>query len=171
MAAEIPAKGANMLRPYTSSTICAAQAGELLINVVGNKPIDPNDWSNYIAVFAPEARTWLADPSRVPVVLTYSPTVGPNAAQRAQLAKEHGAAMAMVKRVAFCTESVLVRGAMTALGWVSRAPTTVRPFWLTERDKALEWLAESAVFDRTEAIAEIQRMLRQLSAGEIARTG
>lgn len=153
-----------MLKPFSSSTVCAVQVGQLVLNVTGPKPIAAQDWSSYVASIATLAPAWLANNDLVPVVLTYSPFEAPNAAQRAELAaKPHGPAMDLVKRVAFCTESTMVRGAMTAIGWLSRASTSVKPFRTVDKDKALDWLAEIAKFDRAQALAELQRMQLQLN--------
>jgi len=106
---------------------------------------------------------WLADPASVPVVLTIAPSEGINAAQRAELnSPPNGAALKLLKRVAFCTDSALVRGAMTALLWLSRARVTLKPFRVSDRDNALDWLAEIAIFDRADVLAELRRMQAHL---------
>lgn len=158
-----------MLKPYFSPSMCAVQTGQLIINVTGPRPVAVEDWSGYVKVVAEATPAWLNALSPACVVLTYSPVEAPNAAQRAQLAAEpQGRALSIVKRVAFCTESSMVRGAMTALGWLSRAPTVVKPFRTSDKDQALAWLAEIGEFEHSEALRQLhylQEHLRNAASG------
>ncbi len=86
----------------------------------------------------------------------------PSAFQRGRLAghlKKHG--IPPLLRVAVLTDSALIRGAMTAFGWIMPR-TTMRAFEVLDIGGCLKWLHEGAVFDQVKAAsawAEARRML------------
>lgn len=55
------------------------------------------------------------------------------------------------KRIGLITESVIARGAVTALGWVIGVPAAAYP--PSEVERALTWLREGDVFDTAAALA------------------
>ena len=77
----------------------------------------------------------------------------PNANQR-RLIKERmeKKAQMQAKRVALVSESALVRGALTAIGWLLNNPdNSMRAFAGRDIDGALSWLAKEAIFDQAKA--------------------
>ncbi len=86
----------------------------------------------------------------------------PSAYQRGRLAsylKKHG--VPPLQRVAVLTDSALIRGAMTAFGWIMPR-TTLRAFEVLDVTGCLEWLHGGGEFDRKRASlvwAEARRML------------
>jgi hypothetical protein len=86
----------------------------------------------------------------------------PSAYQRGRLAahlKKHG--IPPMVRVAVLTDSALIRGAMTAFGWIMPR-TTMRAFEVLDISGCLNWLHEGAKFDQVKAAnawSEARRML------------
>ena len=86
----------------------------------------------------------------------------PSAYQRARLAahlKNHG--IAPLTRVAVLTDSALIRGAMTAFGWIMPR-TSMRAFEVLDVAGCLKWLQQGGDFDQQKAAAawaEGRRML------------
>lgn len=86
----------------------------------------------------------------------------PSAYQRGKLAthlKKHG--IPPLQRVAVLTDNALIRGAMTAFGWIMPR-TTLRAFEVLDVARCLDWLQEGGGFDSKKAAAawtEARRML------------
>ena len=86
----------------------------------------------------------------------------PSAHQRGKLAahlKKHG--IPPLARVAVLTDSALIRGAMTAFGWIMPR-TAMRAFEVLDVGGCLKWLQQGGAFDQNKAAAawaEARRML------------
>lgn len=77
----------------------------------------------------------------------------PSAYQRGRLAshlKKHG--VPPLVRVAVLTDSALIRGAMTAFGWIMPR-TSMRAFEVEDVSGCLQWLHDGGVFDHAKAMA------------------
>lgn len=86
----------------------------------------------------------------------------PSAYQRGRLAshlKKHG--VPPLVRVAVLTDNALIRGAMTAFGWIMPR-TTMRAFQVVDVPGCLQWLQAGGAFDQKKATAiwaEARRMV------------
>lgn len=77
----------------------------------------------------------------------------PNAVQR-QMASDFivGNNVRPIGRVAVLTDSAILRGAMTAFGWLM-PKMHVRAFRADDSASALQWLREAGAFDESQAMA------------------
>ncbi len=119
--------------------------GDLALNVNGSREsIADDSWRAYLDFS--ERLVANSVPRRS---LTLSPYCGPSAKQRqAMVASGVGRAMLQQSHAALLTGSALVRGAVTALGWVARADRIQqRAFRPEEAKKALIWLEASGPID------------------------
>jgi len=83
------------------------------------------------------------------VLLIYAPDSGPTAEQRRMIVDEWGdrTGIKSFSRVALLSNSVMVRGVLTALGWLLGGKSRTRAWRPSDWKKCLEWLEEGAKFD------------------------
>lgn len=79
----------------------------------------------------------------------------PTAAQRAAFVQR---VKHMPQRVAIVSDSVLERGTLNAMSFLTRVPLDVKPFAPRSFDAALTYLGEKAAFDRVAMAAEVRRL-------------
>jgi hypothetical protein len=90
----------------------------------------------------------------------------PSAYQRGRLAthlKTHG--IPPLVRVSVLTDNALIRGAMTAFGWIM-PKTTLRAFEISNLDGCLTWLQGGGAFDQAKATAAWGEARRMLGLGK-----
>lgn len=135
------------------------RTGDLLIAAVNRKPITASVWDEYLNTLATLARNEGAATGG----LQYTPDHGPNAAQRKALSlREDELGMDKLRRMAIVSDSVVVRGAVTAISWMikSSAQTKISSFKPTDYSEAFRWLHEQVAFDENEAHTAFQLALR-----------
>jgi hypothetical protein len=120
------------------------QLNDLALNICVLREITDIAWREYIDTAMQIVTKLERAPSVSLCVFEHAP---PNAKQRraaARLFAEQN--MPSMKRVAVFTESVVIKGAMTAFNWIM--PTTaLRAFRAEEHEVALGWVREVADFD------------------------
>jgi hypothetical protein len=121
------------------------RTGEVAVAATGLRPISDASCDEFIAY----NYDLLARSQRITAVLQYSPVQSPTAEQRRRFATLD--AKMPFTRVAICTDSMLVRGAVLAIAWLVKTPTETRAFGTSQTDAALRWLAERSPFDMDEA--------------------
>jgi hypothetical protein len=73
--------------------------------------------------------------------------------------------LAEFRRVAFLTDSALLRGVLTAMAWLVRSDAQTTGYKPTEWKDALSWMGEKAEFDRTEADRLFAGLCREVGVG------
>jgi len=125
------------------------QLSELTVTVSIAKTISDQDWTAYLEGTLAIAKGFglAANVSLLCCVNAY-----PNARQRqvaSDFMKSHY--LREMERVAVITESVVVRGAMTAFSWIM-PKISVRAFDTTQSRDAFHWLREKGSFDESVAL-------------------
>jgi hypothetical protein len=125
------------------------QMKELTVTVSTAKTISDEDWTAYLEGTLAIAKGFglAANVSLLCCVNAY-----PNARQRqmaSDFMKRHY--LRDMERVAVVTESVIIRGAMTAFSWIM-PKIRVRAFDTNETRDAFQWLREVGTFDEATAI-------------------
>jgi hypothetical protein len=125
------------------------QLTELSVTVSSARTISDEDWNAYLEGTLAIAKGFglAANVSLLCCVRAY-----PNARQR-QMASDfmNRHYIREMERVAVITESVVVRGAMTAFSWIM-PKVRVRAFDTTETRDAFRWLREIGTFDEPRAL-------------------
>lgn len=125
------------------------QLNELTVTVSTAKTITDEDWTAYLEGTLAIAKGFglAANVSLLCCVHAY-----PNARQR-QMASDFMVHhyIRQMERVAVITESVIIRGAMTAFSWIM-PNVRVRAFDTNESRDALKWLREIGNFDEPLAL-------------------
>jgi hypothetical protein len=98
---------------------------------------------------------------RIRGILQYSPEqVIPTELRAIIVQRGDEADLASIRRLALLSSSILIRGAATAIGWLSRGTMRTRAFEPSHWRTALVWLEEVARFD----VKEAERALRRVAA-------
>ena len=126
------------------------QVDALAMSLCVAKVIKDDEWDEYVTTGYQLTKTHGA----VPKVSMAMFTQGfPSAYQRGRLATHlETKGVPPLVRVAVLTESALIRGAMTAFGWIM-PKTTLRAFEGTDVEGCLNWLLGGAPFDIVKAKA------------------
>jgi hypothetical protein len=120
------------------------QIDTLAMSLCVSKVLDDGEWDRYVM-----AGYQLSKKSSMPPKVSMAMfTEGfPSAYQRSRLAshlKTHG--VPPLVRVAVLTDSALIRGAMTAFGWIM-PKTSMRAFDVNDVGACLDWLSGGGDFD------------------------
>ena len=139
-----------------------ARLGPLVMNVCHAQVLTDADMEEYIARTVQESR---GDHARVS--LSHYAHHIPNARQRQVMfsaMKANGVPSPV--RQCLLSDSAILRGAMTAFGWLTG--TDSASYSLAERRRALSWLAENAAFDPDEALVMLDDCFRRSGLPVIA---
>ncbi len=68
-----------------------------------------------------------------------------------------------LKRIALLTDSVVIRGTLTAYGWLTRGQSQYQAYAPQDLEAGLAWLAEVATFDDAAAAAAITELCQRMS--------
>ncbi len=144
------------MRMTRRGEVAATRVGDLWIYVGPDRPLDDATWREYLELCAEEVRT----NGPYPGIMVWAPRHGPSAHQRRIMTVEYADRLRLdqQKRFALITESVLVRGIMTALSWVA-AGTKMNAFAPAEVGRAFDWLGEEIRFDRERADDALRELL------------
>lgn len=127
------------------------QIGDLAVNLCAAKTISDDDWEEYLYGSLAVARELGRGPNAS--IIEFAGGGHPNAGQRKKsaefLVKER---VRPIDRVAIFTENDLLRGAVTAFGWLV-PKMKYRSFRPSDVGAALAWLGEIAHFDREKALS------------------
>jgi hypothetical protein len=137
--------------------LCVGRVGPLAL-VVGGDSWDDAAWREHCELFAKMVEHFGA----ARLVFNLSPRRGPTSAQRRLLSLEYHTRNRIdeVRRFAMLTESALVRGALTALGWFAqRTKTSAYP--PAKAMEALAWLRQDTAFDVVEAVTVFRELMTQ----------
>jgi hypothetical protein len=137
------------LRIIGGGVMAGARVDELAITVQGDLPADDKTWRENLEAQAELARKHGLQTG----ILVWTLKHGPSARQRQLLAGEFNWSIAQQRRLAIITESVVLRGTATAVGWFSGGGMKTRGFIPRELDEAFDWLGEECRFDRDQARA------------------
>lgn len=148
------AKSAQMTK---DGNIALERVNELLVAASGNRPITDAAWQEYLDLASDSVRT----DGPFKGLMLWWPVNAPSSGQRNMLVEKYAEKIRldMQKRAAVVADSLLIRGAMTAIGWFSKGGTVVKPFSPTDPRIAFDWLAEEVKFDRQEAEATRLRVI------------
>lgn len=126
------------------------QIDELAINFSVAPAISDEQWAEYIQAGYVHSRKCGIYPKVSVAAFTGA---APNAKQRHMLASHlQQRELTPLVRIAVLTDSVVVRGAMTAFGWIM--PTAnLRAFDLADIAGGLRWLRQRAMFNEEKALA------------------
>lgn len=118
---------------------------QLLINISTDHPTD-DAWHSYCEW----AVATCGAPGTVRGCFVWAPHHGPSAEHRRIIAAaDKTGVMEAIRRVGIVTDSIRVRGALVALGWLKPLhQAELRGFAIAQPLKALHWLSEVARFDR-----------------------
>jgi hypothetical protein len=139
--------------------MASALVDDLVINVNANKgAIGDDTWDGYVA--------WCAHLSELPYVCTFAPWSSPSAPQRRKLsASPIALRMKDTRRLALLSESVMVRGAVTAMTWLTASTVQVKPFKPKDLARSIHWLKADprSRFSLSDAIAKASALLETVS--------
>jgi hypothetical protein len=150
--ARAPQEGGLMrIRSTGGRELCLARTGELGICICGES-WSTEDWVALLKLARDSTRT----EGPMTGVITFSPTRGPTAEQRAMASEdsEMNAVLRQSKRVVLLTQSLIARGALTAMSWFF---TSVQMKTLAPHDarRGLTWIREEIPFDLGHATATL----------------
>jgi len=132
-----------------------ARLGPLVMNVCHAQVLTDEDMETYIRRTVQESR---GEPALVS--LSHYAHHIPSARQRqVMFAAMKTNRVPPPSRQALLTDSALLRGAMTAFGWLTG--TDSASYSLIDRHRALLWLAETAAFDADEALVMLDDCFRR----------
>lgn len=125
------------------------RVNELLVVASGNRPITDSAWQEYLEQTSVSVQT----DGPFKGLLLWWPLNAPSSGQRSMLVEKYAEKIRldMQRRAAVVAESLLIRGAMTAIGWFSKGETVVKPFSPADPKLVFDWLAEEVKFDPQEA--------------------
>lgn len=126
-----------------------ARVGPLAVNVNNSKTPTDKEVREYMQATIRAARGDFAQ-----VSLSCFVHQVPNANQRKIILEEmEQNRLPPLARTALLTDSALMRGALTAYSWLTRSDSD--SFAISDRRRALVWLAERATFDVDEGLAAL----------------
>lgn len=130
--------------------------GDLLFVVTVANKFDDSEWLEHLELY----QRFLQQAGKISRVLTFSPNGSPNGEQR----KVHATFTEKLRfhevaRIAFLSDSMLVRGTMTALKWLIGGPGKLKMFRGKEWEQALVWLKEEARFPLEPAREKLRSMI------------
>ncbi len=126
-----------------------AAVDDLLVQVISAPQVSDELWTEACeatTAFYREERPFSAQ-------LAYSPSAGPNARQRdiSKKYQEQWTGFDEIRHLALLTDSIIVRGAVTALSWIMpKQKFAMKAYACREHAAALKWLAAQGSFDETE---------------------
>ena len=125
------------------------QLDDLAVNICAVHDLTDAQWREYLEQSLAVSKKLGAAPKVSAIIFTNG---FPNAAQR-RMSTNFLAANEVPKleRIAVFTESVMLRGAMTALSWFL-PETTLRPFDIDDVRRGFAWVREKGQFDTTQAL-------------------
>lgn len=125
------------------------------------------DWDAYVECWRTTIGPRIA--SEKSGFLIFAPDDGPSAKQRAQLSGDVqiAACMKQCTRLALVTDSVMVRGAVTAMNWLSGAGSTSRTFSPSQLDSAMKWLAEGTAFSIPTATVVVRTLAAKVNVNQV----
>jgi len=125
------------------------QLDDLAISICGTRELTDEDWREFHEGSHALTKKLARSPKVSAITFAH---VQPNAAQRRWsadfLVKND---VQRIPRIAVFTDSVVLRGAMTAYSWFVQH-TTLRPFECDDVRAGLTWLRELGQFDLTQAL-------------------
>jgi hypothetical protein len=150
-------------------TIAGLRVGDLWLSASGEEPISDAGWQEMLQFLCQTA----AASGPVTASLNWCPKHGPSNAQRNLLTKgSYADAMQIDKtrRSAIMSDSVVVRGALTAIGWLLGAKFQARAFAPKELPAAFEWTSEECNVDRAVAERAHPQLLEAIAAPPLAHS-
>ncbi len=102
--------------------------------------------------------------------LISAPKEGPTTQQRKLFADEQGAKLKDFRRVVILTDSIVVRGMLSAIRWLADTETKTKGFGPNDAAKALSWLHEEAQFELETAL-KIYQTLKALAVAQAVESG
>lgn len=136
------------------------RTGGVFLSVLGPGQWDDAEWLDFLLMC--DRASKLPGVPQAKSSLTVTVGAMPTTAQRKQSAEHNKGVEGQLKRIAMLTDSALVRGVLTAFGWLMPGPK-LSSFSMTEEDAAFAWLSEVDSFDVEQAKRLLHEMLR--SAG------
>jgi hypothetical protein len=147
--------------------LATARVGDLAMVSTGDRPISDEAWREHLE----QLGSWVKRHGPAVAILCYVPKHGPSVEQRRVLAEDYGQHIRIdcYRRNALLSESVIVRGILTAIGWLTSGNMKVKTWPPKQVENALTWLAEEARFDRQEVLDALGMMIQAMS-GEAKRS-
>jgi hypothetical protein len=137
--------------------IAIAQVGELAMAVYGSRQWSDTTWGVHCEQAVEQAR--LAGFPRGS--LNYAPEQGPNARQRKQMTEAIEDFQPHIRRVTLLTNSIVIRGVLTAFGWLLPGPE-FRVFHPDDQGACFDWLAGAVRFDPDEARERLAQLRKRV---------
>ena len=140
---------AKSVQTTTDGNIAMVRVSELWVVASGSRPITDRAWQEYLEIAGESVKA----EGPFHGLLLWWPLNAPTSAQRNMLVEKYADTVRLdqQRRAAVVAESLIIRGAMTAIGWFSKGGTIVKPFSPADPKAPLDWLAEDCKFDRAEA--------------------
>ncbi len=138
---------------------------QLIVNITGAH-ISAQTWARYCEWSVGDRK-----PGELLGSFIWAPTYALSGEQRRALAAaDRHQVMTQFLRVATLTDSVRIRGAIIALGWLKKGDSTqLRGFALAQPFVALDWLQQAVRFDR--AAVEQRLYTSSVAFANLARAG
>ena len=140
--------------------------GDLLIMGAAGDSIDDATWieslDNDLKVVEANAST---------IFINYVPEIAPGVRHRAILKEytDRSERWRNVRSGALLTDSLLVRGAITAMSWVTKIDYKIAAYRPEKYRAALSWLRTRGRFDEREALALFEELVEHIGAGPLLR--
>lgn len=145
--------------------IVIAGVGDLVLTCVGPGQVSDDLWTEHLSQVAEflSERTFTS-------ALNYTPHFAPNTTQRhiMQKRKTELAASDNVKKIALLSDSAFVRGGVTALQWIMKFDSAVKPFKPDMYREALAWLREFTRFDVDDAASFLREIAVYTGHGRLS---
>ncbi len=136
--------------------IALTRIGPLCLLVFGRSWTDAS-WREFC-----ELNVALNEHDHPPAVMVYSPHASPTSGQRRMLTEEHGERIGLpdIRYIALLSGSLVVRGALTAIEWLSseKHRKKTKAFAPGAHAEAIAWLATQAQFDAQLAAERLRSM-------------
>lgn len=134
--------------------IAFSRSGELSLFVAA-RHLSDEDWLEWLDL----GPSYVREHGEPLAILNYSTGSGPNAKQRGLLAaKSEELGLSKLRCQVLLTDSVLLRGAITAMTWLIKTPAQQKAMSTKEVGAALEWLGQHVRLEPRAAIAHLNEM-------------
>lgn len=139
--------------------LVSSRVGTCLIQATGSSKsgIADVDWKEYV-----QYANRVGHEGPIVTALQYSPDVAPTAKQRAELKGVSESFTRHLRGVAICTDSMMVRGVITAIHWLMKSQNQCKAFKSSEHRAALLWLQSFGELDLVVAQATLEKFTKQV---------
>jgi hypothetical protein len=145
--------------------LASQRVGRCWVQATGLVTIRDGDWAEYIEYMKRSAK----QEGPASTVIQYSPKVAPSAKQRVELMKHDQLLFPELRGLAIFTESMFMRGVMTALSWLTRSAVQMRAFAPAHLEDGLAWLATRDEFEHDACLMALARVAKAVGYTELGK--